>query len=300
MIIVLAVAGVDVEGPFSRVILQIRLDRRLVPAHHVFVLAAQHVDVAGHMHQMARIRHQRAQNIASLQCFFGEGRHFHEMDVKMQQTGMRHAARQAHMTLQQGAGFGGCRAAGNLAGRQIPHRPGREVHQRVHEKRCTIRVIRVGVGHIAHRIGKGVVPGCHILDRGTLRIAGGEGGDQGSFCSSGVIHDGEGRLSGVKRFSQRLRAAFGIVKHPRHVVVRTRRVSVAPMGHRAGRISGGGALETGDGFLVVKPVEPVEPAVEPQLRRRVCGGHPAGIGPKIIGIVHRALLALTRSGGINP
>ena len=77
MVIVLAVAGIDVERTPLLIELKVSLDRRLIPVHHVLVMPAQNIYVCWHVDQMPGIWHQSAQRIASLQRLFRKGRHFH-------------------------------------------------------------------------------------------------------------------------------------------------------------------------------------------------------------------------------
>ena len=56
VVIVHAVAGVEIHRPGAVVELAVRDDRLLVPVHRVAVVAALDVDVGGHVHQVAHVR----------------------------------------------------------------------------------------------------------------------------------------------------------------------------------------------------------------------------------------------------
>ena len=77
MVIVLAIAGIDVERAPLLIELEVGLDRRLIPVHHVLVMPTQNIYVRWHVDQVPGIGHQPAQRIAGLQRLFRKGRHFH-------------------------------------------------------------------------------------------------------------------------------------------------------------------------------------------------------------------------------
>ncbi len=86
----LAIPGIDIECTFAGIIFQVGLNRLLVPVHHIVIMPAQHVDMGRHMHKMPGVRYQRAQHITRLQRGLGRRRHFHQVNVKMQQTRVGH------------------------------------------------------------------------------------------------------------------------------------------------------------------------------------------------------------------
>ena len=90
MVIAHAAAGIEVERAPLLIELEVGLDRCLVPVHHVLIMPAQNIYVRWHVDQVPSIRHQSAQRIASLQRFFWKGRHFHQVNIEMQQAGMLH------------------------------------------------------------------------------------------------------------------------------------------------------------------------------------------------------------------
>ena len=124
VVVVLSVAGVDVERPFAVVIFPVGVHRFLVPENDVVVVAAEHVDVRGHMHEMACVRDKGAQDVSLPKGRLGRRGHLHQVDVEVQQTGVRHGVGAAGKGVFKRA-FGLHRGgtAGGLAGFQIPHLP---------------------------------------------------------------------------------------------------------------------------------------------------------------------------------
>lgn len=59
-----------------------------VGLHRAAVIAAEHVEVAGHVLQMPGVGHQSAQQICGRQGGLGVGRHLHGVDVDVQQSRM--------------------------------------------------------------------------------------------------------------------------------------------------------------------------------------------------------------------
>ena len=252
--------------------------------------------MAGHMHQMARIRDQSPQDIACFQRFFRKRGHFHQVHIEVQDAGMFHAAGQGHMMFKDAPCLLRGSTRGHRAAAQVPHVPRRQVHQCIDKSCRNVGIIGEFGRNLAHRIGKGRIPGGHIVDRIALGVAGRQGGDQRGLCWGHMPDLGKGRLRGVIGFGQRLGAAFGIVKHPRHVVVWPGGIGLTPVGHGAGRISSSGVLETHDRLFVVKAVNPVQAPVEPLLRLRILGRDNARKAPQIIQIVHIGLLAMRVRG----
>ena len=64
------------------------------------------------------------------------------------------------------------------------------------------------------------------------------------------------------------------------------KLTVPPIGHGAFGIERRGLPEAGDGFLVVEPVDPVQTAIEPDLRLRVVCGDGPGVAAQIEIVVH--------------
>ena len=67
VIIVHSVARIEVQRPGAVVELTVRDDRLLIPVHRVAVVAALHIYVGRHMHQVAHVGGQLAQAVAGYQ-----------------------------------------------------------------------------------------------------------------------------------------------------------------------------------------------------------------------------------------
>ena len=116
------------------------------------------------MHQMAGIGHQSAQGIPDLESPLGKGRHFHQMHIKMQQTGM------LHRCLISGKGrfknlltFNSIGALCGRARRQIPHFPRRAIEHGFNKNRSHVPFIRKRLKHRPHFGSKVVIPCLHII-----------------------------------------------------------------------------------------------------------------------------------------
>src|SRR5271169_7063286 len=155
-----------------------------------------------------------------------------------------------------------------------------------------MRLVRV-----AHGVGKGVVPRALVVDRVALRIASRQRLDQRAFRRGGPTGQRERRAGRVMSAGQCRGLAGGVVQFPRVVVVRSGRVTDAPMRHGAVWVRRQRLLEAGDGFLVVIAEAPVEATVEPTLGLRRGGRHLAGIAAEIIGIVHVPSSSMSREVG---
>ena len=77
--------------------------------------------------------------------------------------------------------FKRCGAFGGLAGFQVPHLPWGKVQQRLDIDRAQVQMVGLFRKRRPHGVGKVVVPAMHVLDRFALRIARGQGADQGLF-----------------------------------------------------------------------------------------------------------------------
>ena len=82
--IVRAIQRVEVQRSLAVDETPINLYRRQIRHHRVAVVAAQHVDVAWHVQQMARVGHQIAQQVRGGQRILRAGRHLHGVQVEMQ------------------------------------------------------------------------------------------------------------------------------------------------------------------------------------------------------------------------
>ncbi len=180
---------------------------------------------------------------------------------------------------------------GGRAGAQIPHLPGRAVHNRFDEDGTDVEVAAVRLVGAAHGVGEGIVPGALVLDRVTLGEAGGERLDQGTLGRGDAVGEGQGGLGGVIGAGEGAGLGAGVPHLPREVVVGADGVGDAPMGHGAVRVGRQCGLEAVDRLLVVEAEAPVQAAGEPKLGDRGCGGDLAGVGAEIVGvIVHVAFL----------
>ena len=190
-------------------------------------------------------------------------------------------------------------AGRGLAGAQIPHPPGCAVEDRFDEDGSGGRGRRgCAWCATAHGVGEGVVPRALVVDRVALRIAGGQRLDQRAFRRGDAADQRERRPRCVIGAGERGGLAGGIHQLPGKVVVRPGGVADAPMRHGAVRVGRQRLLEAGDSLLVVVAEAPVEAAIEPPLGVRRGGGHLAGVGAEIIGIVHVASSALC--GDVGP
>ncbi len=128
MIVMDAIPRIKIIRPGAFKVFQINLNRALVPAHHVFVMATQNINMRRHVDKMPRIRHQSAQDITRLQRLFRGGRHLHQVHIKMQQSGVGLCARViVQRILQQLLAFQRISPLRRGARGQIPHFPRRAV-----------------------------------------------------------------------------------------------------------------------------------------------------------------------------
>ena len=289
VVIVHPVARIEVHRSGAVVELAVRDDRLLIPVHRVAVVAALHVDVRGHVHQMAHIGGQLAQTVAGYQRRLRMRRHFHQMDVEVQKTGMAHCPGQiAEGGLEHLARLERAGAGRGLAGTQVPHAPGRTVEDRFREDGAQIEVVGMRLVREAHGVGKGVVPGALVVDGVALWIAGGQRLDQRAFRRGDAADQRQGSAGRVMGAGERRGLAGGVLQFPGVVVVRPGRVADAPMGHGTVRVGLQCLLEAGDSLLMVVAEAPVEATVEPPLGIRRGGCHLPGVGAEIIRIVHVA------------
>ena len=288
MVIVQPVAGIDVVRPALPPEPLVRQHRRLVPVHHVLVMPAEHVDMRGHMDQVARIGHQRPQRVAGLQRLLGEGRHLHQVHVEMQDTRMPHRAGQRHGLLQHRLRLPCPGAGGGLTAGQVPHLPRGDVEQGFGKDGADLELVRVVAMDRPHRVGEIGVPAPHHLQIGRLAlwIARRQRPDQRRLPRRHPVRQRKRLLRRVMPRRQR-RGTPGLVEQvPRHVVIRPRSIPPAPISHCTARIGGEGPVETGDRLLVIVPVGPQQAPVEPELRLVRARGHRKTVGPQIEISVH--------------
>ena len=252
-----------------------------------------------HVDQVPGIGADVAQPVALAQRAFGMRRHLHQVDIEVQQPRVIPGAGDARKSgVEDLDGLGGQRALRHAARFQVPHLPGRAVHDRLGKHRQHVQIFRKSRQHGPHRIGEGVVPRRHVVDRLRTRVAGIERIDQRALQLGCRTRAGLGRLLRVPGLAQRPGAPFAVHHVPGVVVVRPAGIGDAPMGHRAARIVLQRLAETGDGFFVVVAPGPVEAAVEPALRGLRSGGDGTGVGAEVIDVrAHAAMLATGSSGG---
>ncbi|MNQ93000.1 hypothetical protein D3C85_1084440 [compost metagenome] len=77
---------------------------------------------------------------------------------------------------------------------------------------------------------------------------------------------------------------------PALVVVGTRGVGDAPVGHCAIAVVFDRLAKTADGFIVVVAVAPGQSTIEPELGLGRTGRHRAAVGAQIVIVVHRFIL----------
>lgn len=292
VVVVRAVERVEVHraGPLQGLL--VGGDRGAVVRHDPAVVAAQHLQVRGHVQEMPGVRHQAPQPVRHGQGQFGRGRHLHEVDVEVQDARVGAAGGPGQRPFQHGAGLAGAGAGGGLAGAQVPQLPGREVHQRVRVQGGHVRVVRGEFVDGPHAVGVRRVPHRAVLGGLRLRVAGAQGTDQGP------LHDGgPGGCLPVRRLHGRMGALDGpgqvpvVEELPGLVVVGAQRVRDAPVGHRAVRVGGGRLLEAGHGLLVMKGVRPHQAAVEPELGLGGVGADGPAVGAEVV-VLHTPLLVL--------
>ncbi len=154
-------------------------------------------------------------------------------------------------------------ALGGGAGAQIPHQPGRAVHDGFDEDAADVEVAAVRLVCAAHRVGEGIVPGALVLDGVALREAGGQRLDKRALGRGNAVSEGYRGLRFVISARERTDLCVGVPHFPRKVVIGTNRVGDAPMRHGAVRVGCQCGFEALDRFLVVEAETPVQAAVEP-------------------------------------
>ena len=183
VIIVAAVEGIEVGRARMVHILAVGGDAGVVPIDHGLVVAAQHVDVSGHVLEMAAVGHQAAQPVGCLERLLGRRRHLHGVDVHVQQAGVGRLSGRLMVPqclfqhFNDAARVGALRVLARL---QVPELPRSAVHHRLRIEHGDVRVARVLGVDLAHGIGIGVVKRGEV-DRRHLRTALGDGGDQVLF-----------------------------------------------------------------------------------------------------------------------
>jgi hypothetical protein len=123
VIVVAAIERIEVERPLAFQIDPIGDDGPGIGHHHLPVVAAENVDVGGHVLQVAGIRHQAAQIVAGSKRPLGMGRHLHQVNVHVQEPRMAPVAGLLHLLhglFQDRDRLQGVGALGRQAGFQVP------------------------------------------------------------------------------------------------------------------------------------------------------------------------------------
>ena len=293
VVVVAAVQGVEVRRALVLQVPAVGDDRGVVAGHHVLVVAAQHVDVGGHVDQVPGVGDQVDQRVAGLQGPLGMGRHLHQVDVHVQQAGM--AAGAAGVEVGEGGledldGLDGAGAFGRFAGHQVPQRPRGAVHDGLGEQRAHVEVVSVGPVDGPHGVGVGVVPRREVVGAPGSAGAGREA--PGQCADQGLLHVADAGAGRVRRLGRRRNGGQGNVDRlaqvvvvevlPGIVVVGADGVGDAPVGHGAAGVVLQCPLEAGDGLVVVEAVAPRHPPVEPQLGLRIPGGDRPTERPQVV------------------
>jgi hypothetical protein len=129
VVVVGAIQGVEVEPPDLFDVALVSDDGALVVLDHALIVTQQHVDVRRHVHQMARVGDQPTERVRGVERLFWRRRHLHQMDVEVQQARVGDAPWTIERRVQHLLGFERASAFSGRAGRQVPQRPGRKVHQ---------------------------------------------------------------------------------------------------------------------------------------------------------------------------
>ena len=251
---------------------EVCFDPLLVPKQRVFVGPALHVDVRRHVDEVPRVRHQFAQMIARNQSFFGCWRHLHQVDIEVQDAGMRAPRICVHETFQNGLRGDGFSIRPDGAFGEVPHLPRRLVHHRFGIDGADIDIVGERLMHSAHGGGIVIVPRALMLDGLALGIAGWKSFDQRAFFRRHLRRQRHRGRCRVERRRKRCGLGGPVHHPPFEVVIRAAGISDAPMRHGTVRIELQRALKANHGQIVIIGPGPDQPAIKPCLRfwRRCC------------------------------
>ena len=248
------VERIEPDPALTSDVLLVDLDRAQVGVERALVVAAQHVDVRRHVHEVAGVGDERAQLIGDRQRLLGERRHLHQVHVEVHEPGVRAAAGLLETALEHLLGLERRRTLGRQARIAIPQRPRREVHQRIGEERRDVEVVGVRAIHVTHRLGVVGVPRDETGRRVIGLVAAPERLHQRPLNRRGAIRARARRRHLVARLLERRRQVDRVERLPLLVVVRPDRVGDAPVGHGEAGVVLDRALEAPDRFLVVERV----------------------------------------------
>ena len=219
--VVRPVQRVEVQRPFAVDETPIHLYRSQIRHHRIAVIAAQHVDVAGHVLQVARVGHQIPQQVRGGQRVLRTGRHLHGVQVEVQDAGVCPAGGGGKRLVENPLGLHHPRAGRRLAGSGVPQRPCGQVDQRVGGQRLHVDVVGISLGQRRHRVGVGGAAGLQGV--GVVRVVSGESGlqrlDQPLFDRRRPTSGRQAQFH--PRAGQRGRQVDGVERLPCLVVVRS-------------------------------------------------------------------------------
>ena len=146
--VVRAVQRVEVQRPFAFDEPSISLHRRQIRHHRVAVVTAQHVDMGGHVLQVAGIGHQAAQQVGRGQRVLRGGRHLHGVQIQVQDAGMLPSGGRGQRIVQDPLGLDHPRARRRFAGAGVPQRPRGDVEQCVGGQGLHVDVVGIRLGQL--------------------------------------------------------------------------------------------------------------------------------------------------------
>ena len=159
MQVVRTVQRVEVQRSFAFDESPIDLHRRQIRHHRVAVVAAQHVDMAGHVPRWpasgTRLRSRSAAGSAS--C--GVADISIVCRYRCRSAGVFAAGGRGQRVVEDPLGLHHPRPGRRLAGSDVPQRPRRDVDQRVGGQRLHVDVVGIRLGESDHGVGVGGVPG---------------------------------------------------------------------------------------------------------------------------------------------
>ena len=293
VIVVAPIEGVEVDASLALQELAVRFDRGVIGLHHRPVVAAQHVDVRGHVPQVAGVRHQVAQQVACGEGALGMRRHLHQVDVHVQQAGVGRFApgfAPFHGPFKDLDRFRRVRALRDGTGLQIPQSPRRAIHDRLRKQRRDVRIVPVFLVDRAHRRRVVVIPGTHVGGGFRRRISAAKRTDQGLLRLRRGNRQLLGPDDGIERGRERAAGIVVVEGFPGLVVVRTGGICDAPPGHRAFRVRLDRLAIARDRFVVVVAVGPGKPSVEPELGPGGTRRHRPAVRSEVVVVRHAAVL----------
>ena len=158
MIVMAAVEGIEIDGAFAGQVFLVGDGGLAVAVNHLFVMAAENINVGRHVYEMARIGNEAAQRVTGAQGPFGVGRHLHEVDIHVEHAGMAHAVWNCHGTFEHRYGFCRISTFGGFSSLDVPELPRRTVHDGFGEEGRHIQIVFMGEIDFAHGGGVVIVP----------------------------------------------------------------------------------------------------------------------------------------------